>query len=195
MYGLTIFPCGSLADLLAELPFILGAVLPILFDCGMLFAIRSWYRRWKKLETPAARDAKKEEKAAKKELNLVDQERRDLVAMAKLQEIKREAGILKNHSTVDAEKRTKLEAIDAKMRDARHDFLWNQTALQKLEDQITARRRAAARLFTIRAQQEASGALPARGNPEARPEASGALPARRDHDHGDRRDSFVRRST
>lgn len=138
LHGLT--SLRALADLLAESPFILGAVLPILFDAAMLFAIQSWHRRWEKSKTQAARD---EEKEANQELDLLDEERRCVVALMELEEleqaVKAKRNKLKNDSTEAKEK----HKLNIELEHLHRDILTNQTALQKLENKIAERFKAA----------------------------------------------------
>ena len=138
LHGLTVFPCASLADLLAELPFILGAVLPIIFDAAMLFAIQSWHRRWERSKTRAARD---EEKEANQELDLLDEERRCVVALMKLEELEQTVTAKRDklkHLDDSTEAKEKHE-LNVELEHLQRDILVNQTALQKLENKIRER--------------------------------------------------------
>ncbi|KAG0666124.1 hypothetical protein C6P46_005475 [Rhodotorula mucilaginosa] len=125
-------------DLLAELPFILGAVLPIIFDAAMLFAIQSWHRRWERSKTRAARD---EEKEANQELDLLDEERRCVVALMKLEELEQTVTAKRDklkHLDDSTEAKEKHE-LNVELEHLQRDILVNQTALQKLENKIRER--------------------------------------------------------
>ncbi|TKA55385.1 hypothetical protein B0A53_02309 [Rhodotorula sp. CCFEE 5036] len=124
--------------LLAELPFILGAVLPIIFDAAMLFAIQSWHRRWEKSKTRAARD---EEKEANQELDLLDEERRCVVALMELEELEQTVKAKRDklkHLDDSTEAKEKHE-LNVELEHLQRDILVNQTALQKLENKIRER--------------------------------------------------------
>lgn len=139
-------------DLLAETPFILGAALPILFDGLMLFAISSWQRRWAKLDTPAARQAKEAEAAEAEELDLLKAEQEDIIIEQRLRILLAtvEADLPEVPEDAKPKERRKIEAARRKIQLAQADYRQNESALRAVQQRLQDRKhqRAKARLNT-----------------------------------------------
>ena len=104
----------------------------------MLFAIQSWHRRWEKSKTQAARD---EEKEANQELDLLDEERRCVVALMKLEELEQAVKAKRDklkHLDRSSEA-TEKHKLKIELQHLHRDILTNQTALQELENKIAKR--------------------------------------------------------
>ncbi|GAA5980622.1 hypothetical protein JCM10908_001712 [Rhodotorula pacifica] len=142
--------------LLAQTPFLLGAVLPICFDGIMLAAVTQWQNRWKKLDTPAARQAKEDEATKDQEIELLDQERADILTEAHLKEILAdvEAEIPTVSATARGKEKRKAEALRRKIEAAQANFRANETAIRKIENEVATRRKAAAQRHKVAMREE-----------------------------------------
>lgn len=108
----------------------------------MLGAISSWQRRWARLDTPAARQAKEAEAAEAEELDLLKAQQEDIIIEQRLRMLLAdvEAELPEVPDNAKPKERHKIEAARRKIQLAQADYRKNESALLAVQQRLQHRR-------------------------------------------------------